>query len=137
MPAAKAIRTVKTRSEEIINEWVGQIARDQRLVWLKEVPEWRLRAFGLAVLSRLISRMEGTDGITSKHFRHLGHVRFRQWVPAPELVRCLQMLRRAVLASSDTGLVRGARFLHPDAAEFRARTHRFFDDFVQWLVWDC
>jgi hypothetical protein len=121
-----------TESPKIIERWVRQIDRDTRLVRLRDVPEWRLWAFGLAVVNRLTRRLEPMQNGTSGAARGFAHLRFRQWVPDSELTRCLLMLRREVLASA--GVTK--RLLDPDAAEFRDRADRFFDDFLTWRRWE-
>jgi hypothetical protein len=127
-----SVTILDSQSRKIIERWVRQIDRDARLVRLKDVPEWRLRAFGLAVVNRLARRLEPMQNSASGAARGFAHLRFRQWVPDSELARCLLILRREVLASA------GAtnRLLDPDAAEFRARADRFFDDFLTWRRWE-
>jgi hypothetical protein len=132
MPVHQRIQSLETHSPEIIDEWVRQIHRNPRFVRLKNVPEWRLRGFGLAVMNRLTQRLAMAPGVASKRF-HFGHLRLKQWVPVSEFVGCLLVLRREVFSSADVG--RG-RFLDPDTSEFRALADRFFDDFLAWRRWE-
>ena len=133
MPVHERVQALEIRGQEINDEWVREIRWNSRFIWLKNVPEWRLRAFGLAVLNRLTCRLSATQEPASKVLPGFGHLRFRQWVPVCEIVGCLLVLRREIFASAG---VLGGCFLDPDSREFRARVDTFFDDFIAWQRWE-
>jgi hypothetical protein len=133
MLAAKLIRSVETRWEEIATETIRRIRSDEDVPNMHKLSEEELLNWAHSIVEALKSwEVGGEDESLAVKYNALGRLRFESSVPLYEVVRCLHILKLRVI-----GFIRDHAYAQNTLEiyaleEFEHRVGLFFD----WLLYN-